>query len=138
VTRQVVVIPSSLIFSDSFSTRAVPLQIRVKGHFTVWQLNQKSWQIPVLEGALAYARQAIVPGGTFTNQIYLDEYISYSSNLEDAIKLLLADPQTSGGLLFALNEKDAQELVRRLQDHVAHAEIIGVATKEKEYRIYVE
>ena len=101
-------------------------------------LSLLSWQIPVLEGALAYARQAIVPGGTFTNQIYLDEYISYSSNLEDAIKLLLADPQTSGGLLFALNEKDAQELVRRLQDHVAHAEIIGVATKEKEYRIYVE
>jgi hydrogenase maturation factor len=41
-------------------------------------------------------------------------------------------------LLFALNEKEAQELVRRLKDHVAHAEIIGVATKEKERRIYVE
>jgi len=101
-------------------------------------LSLLSWQIPVLEGALAYARQAIVPGGTFTNQIYLDDHISYSSNLEDAVKLLLADPQTSGGLLFALNEKEAQELVRRLKDHVAHAEIVGVATKEKERRIYVE
>lgn len=101
-------------------------------------LSLLSWQIPVLEGALAYARQAIVPGGTFANQIYLDPYVSYSSAVEDAVKLLLADPQTSGGLLFALNEKDAQVLVRRLQDRLAYAQIIGVATGKKEHRIYVE
>lgn len=101
-------------------------------------LTLLSWQIPILQGALEYARQGIIPGGTFTNQIYLDEYISYSSGMEDALKLLLADPQTSGGLLFALNEKDAQVLVRRLQDHVAHAEIIGMVTKKQDHLIHVE
>jgi selenide, water dikinase len=105
---------------------------------TECSLSLLSWQVPVLEGALAYARQAIVPGGTFANQIYLDEYISYSSAVDHAVKLLLADPQTSGGLLLALNEKDAQILVKRLQDHVARAEIVGFAAAKKEHRIYVE
>ena len=105
---------------------------------TEFSLSLLSWQIPLLQGALDYARQGVIPGGTFTNQIYLDEYIAYSSNVEDALRLLLADPQTSGGLLLALNEKDAQTLVRRLQDHLAYAEIIGMATKKQEHRIIVE
>lgn len=105
---------------------------------TEFSLSLLSWQIPLLQGALDYARQGVIPGGTFTNQIYLDEYIAYSSNVEDALRLLLADPQTSGGLLLALNEKDAQTLVHRLQGHLAYAEIIGMATKKQAHRIIVE
>ena len=105
---------------------------------TEFSLSLMSWQIPILSGALDYARQGVIPGGTFTNQIYLEDYISYSSNVEDALRLLLADPQTSGGLLLALNEKDAQVLVRRLQDHIAHAEIIGMVTSKQNHRIIVE
>ena len=105
---------------------------------TDFSLSLLSWQIPVLDGALAYARQGVVPGGTFTNQLYLDEHVSYAGSVTHEMRLLLADPQTSGGLLLALNEKDAQILVKRLQDHVGQAEIVGFAAAKKEHRIYVE
>lgn len=35
------------------------------------------------------------------------------------------DPQTSGGLLIAVPEKESQQLLRRLKDSIAAAEIVG-------------
>ena len=38
---------------------------------------------------------------------------------------LIMDPQTSGGLLFSVSERDAQELMRRLSDAGVTAALVG-------------
>ena len=45
---------------------------------------------------------------------------------------ILYDPQTSGGLLFALPEKDAQACLRALQDQIPQAAIVGYVTEKEE------
>lgn len=74
--------------------------------------------LPLLPGALGYARAEIWPGGLDRNRAYLEEggYVRYGGAVDAAARLLLFDPQTSGGLLFALPPAAADELLRRCAD----------------------
>lgn len=46
--------------------------------------------------------------------------------------------QTSGGLLFALPEQDAQGCLDELQQNVPEAKIVGYVTEKQEFSIYLE
>ncbi len=62
--------------------------------------------LPVLDGALALAKQNSIPGGTARNRDYLRDKVLLPENLTDEWDAVLFDPQTSGGLLLAVpNEK---------------------------------
>jgi selenide, water dikinase len=69
-------------------------------------------RVPLLPGALDYARQGIFPGGLGRNREFLlsDGFVRLATGLDEARAQLLFDPQTSGGLLFALPAKAAAEL----------------------------
>ncbi|MCG8353521.1 MAG: selenide, water dikinase SelD [Chloroflexales bacterium] len=68
--------------------------------------------LPLLPGALAYADAGIAPGGLHRNREYLEQdgYITYTCEIGSGHKLLLYDPQTSGGLLFVLPAAAADKL----------------------------
>lgn len=74
--------------------------------------------LPLLPGALEYARRGIAPGGLGRNRRHVeaDGYVSYAPAVDEAHRLLLSDPQTSGGLLIALPPGAADELLRRCAD----------------------
>ena len=74
--------------------------------------------LPLLPGALDYAMQGVVPGGLGRNQDYFEQdgYVQYADNIDPARKLLLFDPQTSGGLFVVLPPAAAVELEQRYAD----------------------
>jgi len=49
------------------------------------------------------------PGGAFDNLLYYGQHIVFNQSIEQEKQLLLADPQTSGGLLFAIPKERAGE-----------------------------
>lgn len=61
-------------------------------------------QLPWISCAEKYARQYTFPGGASDNRIYFEQYVAYPDNFEDWEKMLLFDPQTSGGLLMGIPE----------------------------------
>ncbi len=63
-----------------------------------------------LPGALEYARQGAVPGGLKNNREFASCAVETRRKLPTEIEDLLYDPQTSGGLLIALPERQAAEL----------------------------
>jgi selenide,water dikinase len=69
--------------------------------------------VPLLPGALDYARADIFPGGLRRNRDYLlgDGYVRLGGGLDGARVELLFDPQTSGGLLLALPADAAAALL---------------------------
>jgi selenide,water dikinase len=81
-------------------------------------LRFRSADLPLLPGALATARAGIFPGGLARNRQFLeaDGYLRYADAVEEAHRLLLNDPQTSGGLLFVLPPAAAEDLMRRCAD----------------------
>ena len=59
--------------------------------------------IPTLPGAFDYADRGFIPAGANTNREYFANVIAFASSHEEAAEALLTDPQTSGGLLVALD-----------------------------------
>jgi selenide,water dikinase len=62
-----------------------------------------------LDGAIEYAKGGAFSGGLGNNRDFVSSCVEGSSKLDD----LFYDPQTSGGLLIAMPEKDALELERK-------------------------
>ena len=65
--------------------------------------------IPVLEGALGLADAGVVPGGTRKNLAFLERSVDWGE-LDEGERLVLADAQTSGGLLIAATDQQAPRL----------------------------
>jgi selenide, water dikinase len=74
-----------------------------------------------LDGALEYAEAGAFSGGLGNNREFVASCVEGSSPYDD----LLYDPQTSGGLLIALPEKDAAELARNFPAAYRIGRVLG-------------
>lgn len=66
-------------------------------------------EVPVFDAARTYANEDIVPGGTHSNHAFLRDWVDWGE-LPKPEQLLLADAQTSGGLLIAVAPEKAEAL----------------------------
>ncbi len=71
--------------------------------------------IPFLPEAHTLARQGAIAGGTARNFEFLQDKVAYDEGIDEATRLLLADAQTSGGLLIAVPPDRAAALDAALQ-----------------------
>ncbi len=62
--------------------------------------------VPVLAGVAELARAGVIPGGTGRNHAFVDPATGWGA-LEEWEQLILADAQTSGGLLIAAEDGEA-------------------------------
>jgi selenide, water dikinase len=81
--------------------------------------------IPVLDGALECIERGCVPGGTRNNREFAEKEVEYVSDVPEHFKTLLFDPQTAGGLLISVADKDGSRLLQQLRDHGVLASEIG-------------
>jgi selenide, water dikinase len=81
--------------------------------------------LPWLPGALDYAQASVFPGGAHNNQAFYDDLVTYSRALADWQRLLLHDPQTSGGLLVAVPGGRIDAFVAFCRDRDQSAWLIG-------------
>jgi selenide,water dikinase len=89
-------------------------------------------QVPIIDGSLDLAAMGIIPEGMYNNLDYLSDKYIYKNDLPQNLKDILLDPQTSGGLLLSLPEKDAKEFLKRMKEYTPYARIIGQVTEKKE------
>jgi selenide,water dikinase len=66
--------------------------------------------VPIIPEAWEFARQDVVPGGTRRNLAGLEGKIVWGPGIDDVDRLVLADAQTSGGLLIAVPADRADRL----------------------------
>jgi selenide,water dikinase len=67
-------------------------------------------EVPVLDAAWTYVREGIAPGGTHANRRFLQESVAFDDGIDDATRIVLCDAQTSGGMLIAVAEGEADKL----------------------------
>ena len=58
--------------------------------------------LPLLPGALDYAARWIFPGGASDNARFYESRVTFPHNLPEEHRMLIFDPETSGGLLLAV------------------------------------
>lgn len=86
-------------------------------------------KIPLLPGVAEYAAQGIIPGATERNREACDGRIRSGPGLDPVALDICFDPQTSGGLLIAMDARRADALLVALKEGgVAGAAIIGRIT----------
>ncbi len=66
-------------------------------------------ELPVLPAALDYAGRGILTGGAGRNRKYLADKVRIASDVPEPLEHVLFDPQTSGGLLFAIPPERERE-----------------------------
>ncbi len=84
--------------------------------------------VPVLEGTLPLAASGEVPGGTRSNLAYGAAWTSWDDAVPELERLVLADAQTSGGLLAAVGRDASSRLLAGMEAHKIEGAIIGVVT----------
>ena len=72
--------------------------------------------VPLLPGALEYARRGFLTGGASRNREALAKMVRVDPAVPADVVDLLFDPQTSGGLLLAVPEDRSSWLERRLKE----------------------
>ncbi len=91
-----------------------------------------SEKIPVLNGIWEYAAAGAIPGGTLNNLDYIGDLTRWENGIPEILKIILADAQTSGGLLISLPRILSDSMVKKLHEcGCTHATIIGNISEGK-------
>lgn len=101
-------------------------------------LRIRSAAVPVLPGARDLAELGIIPAGAFRNMDHVSPRLRIADSVERALADLCADPQTSGGLLAAVPEREAEALLRRLREHAGCAAVIGTVEERGDRELILE
>lgn len=97
-----------------------------------------SRQVPVIDEALEFASMGLIPAGAYKNREFRASMMDVAQNVERSRQDLLADPQTSGGLLIGVSADQAADLVTALKDAgIDAAAQIGEVLESPEEKIRV-
>jgi len=96
-------------------------------------------EIPLIQGVYELTQKGFVPGGTKHNLDYVSSHVNFSKKFSKNQQYLLADAQTSGGLLISLPKEKAEDLLSLLNKNgCITSSIIGNVYNPAEFSIYVD
>jgi selenide,water dikinase len=96
----------------------------------------ESAKLPLLDDALRLAELGYLTGGCKRNRDYLQGKVTIDPGIEQGLVEVSFDPQTSGGLLIALPQKEAPSLVKALRaEGIKAATIVGHAVSRRRARV---
>lgn len=99
-------------------------------------LRIQASRVSLLPGARELAEAGCLPGAMFRNLEYVEARTKFAPGLPYALKMLMADPQTSGGLLFGVARDRAWPALEELRAAgYTNAAIIGETVQGQGYAI---
>ena len=93
-------------------------------------------QVPVFAEALDYADEFLLTAAGQRNRNHVQDYVKFK-NVPFAMEEVLYDPQTSGGLLVAVDATQAESLEKELQEAGLPAAIVGEIIEKSDVEITV-
>ena len=95
--------------------------------------------IPLFGDVLEFVRKEYISGAVERNREYAARLVSKDPDVGADWETVLYDPQTSGGLLIAIEESRSGELLERLHAQgVQHAAAVGRIVEPSEGRIHIK
>lgn len=96
-----------------------------------------SQNVPYFEPCKVFLNEEVLTKAHHTNRAYTESLVDFRADLENWRRLLLYDPQTSGGLILSVSEDEAESTLVQLRSRFATAEIIGEVSEQGHPGIYV-
>ena len=88
--------------------------------------------------AWEFADMGFIPAGAYRNREYAQQGVLVKDNISRTMQDILYDPQTSGGLLISVPEKEGMALFAELQAQIPNVAIVGYVTQKEDNWIYLE
>jgi selenide,water dikinase len=85
----------------------------------------RSDDIPLLPGARLYSEKEMYPGGLNRNRDFVLPHVHFADSIDSASRGILFEPETSGGLLIALDPAQARSYIAQAEIDGIDARIIG-------------
>jgi selenide,water dikinase len=82
-------------------------------------------RIPFISCARKYAEMWTFPGGASDNRMYFGPRVEFAGDVSDSERMLVFDPQTSGGLLLAVPHEKTDAFLAHAKDIDQPAWVIG-------------
>lgn len=95
-------------------------------------------ELPLLDGALEFARMGLVPAGAHRNRQQAAGKAYFPDEIPLALTDVIFDPQTSGGLLISVAPKDAMALLEELASVCPEAHIVGEVRPRERFELIGE
>jgi len=73
-------------------------------------------KIPFVSGARKYAGLGTFAGGLFDNRSYFGPRVQFDEGIDEPARMMLFDPQTSGGLLLGVPEDQLEAFAKRADE----------------------
>ncbi len=96
-------------------------------------------KIPIIEGAKEFASGGIIPMGMYSNKNHIEDDVHVDEDVEEVMQDLLYDPQTSGGLLVAIEKDDVEKALESLSANTDNEfAVVGKVISKTDEAIYVK
>jgi selenide, water dikinase len=81
-------------------------------------------EVPVIPEAMTFAAMGLIPEGSHLNRRFCSKHMDIAHGVDPLLLDILADAQTSGGLLISVPERKGHELIQKLQDKSTPAAVV--------------
>jgi len=96
-------------------------------------------RIPTIKEVWDLVEKKIVPGGTVANLEFTEDKVIWEEGITQEAKIVLADAQTSGGLLICCPQDKKDKLLDLIRNRcVSNYNVIGEIVEDKECKIKVQ
>jgi selenide,water dikinase len=82
-------------------------------------------KMPFVACADKYAEMCTFPGGMYDNRLHFEPRVRFAAHISEETRMLLFDPQTSGGLLLAVPSRKLSDFLRRAEEVNQPAWLVG-------------
>lgn len=111
----------------------VHLSEMVDGKFTAVVDSSK---IKMINNAYDYAREFCITAAAQKNRNFIGDKVKFEIN-DYAMEEILFDPQTSGGFIISVSEKEAEKIIKKLDEKGIVNSVVGKVVKREEKDIIV-
>ena len=101
-------------------------------------IHFRTKDVPYHEEAWEMANMGFIPAGAYRNRQYAEPGVKKAVDVPLPLEDIFFDPQTSGGLLFAIPEAYAAECLAEMKTVAPDAAIIGYVTEREDADIILE
>ena len=102
------------------------------------ELELWAHEIPLLPGATEYASMGLIPAGAYRNAEHFGADVEFAESVTETLRDILYDPQTSGGLLFAVPAEHVVEALQQLRAAGVDARCVGECKTGRAGKIVVK
>ena len=86
-------------------------------------------KVPFMTGARRLAEKWVFPGGAYDNAEFFKPHVEFRADIPQETRLLMFDPQTSGGLLFGVKPQKEFEVIKKAHEQGLELWKIGEVTE---------